>query len=399
MKKIDIFLQKFTFIILLTVFIFIGEFSSRVYGQTDDILKYHADVFTSEVINGQTIRKLVGNVVFYQKNYTLESDLGTFLQEKNRFVFEGNVQFDDGVKKVISDKVVYDNNERIFYFDEGIKLIKGEKILTADRGIYYRDENRSYCEGNVKYIDSVQTFACDKAEFFEGSENINAYDNLVFKNFNENVTIMGGKGNYFGEEDFMEVSENPVMILKEKDTEMTVSGEKLEFFNKLSKVIASRNVEILRENLKARCNIAEYIMENGEEKIILKENPIIVQNGSDIKGKQIELFLKDKNIYKLNVIEDAVATMTADTIGYNNELKGKNIYIFLKENKIEKMIAERNAESIYYMFEDGKSKGANTVSGERITLYFTDEDIERVIVDGGGEGIFYPSHLVREPKK
>ncbi|NVM05220.1 MAG: hypothetical protein HWN67_23075 [Candidatus Helarchaeota archaeon] len=399
MKKIDIFFQKLTFIILLIVFNLIGIFSSRVYGQTDDILKYRADVFTSEVINGQTIRKLVGNVVLYQKNYTLKSDLGTFLQETDRFIFEGNVQFDDGMKKLISDKVVYDNNERIFYFDEGIKLIKDKKILTADRGIYYRDENRSYCEGNVKYVDSVQTFTCEKAEFFEESENINAYDNLVFNNFNENITITGGKGNYFGKEDFIEVSEKPVMILKEKNTEMTVSGEKLEFFNKLSKVIASRNVEISRENLKARCNIAEYIMKNGEEKIILKENPTIVQDGSDIKGEQIELFLKDRNIYKLDVIEDAVATMSADTLGYNNELKGKNIYIFLRENKIEKMVAERNAESIYYLFEDGESKGANTVSGERITLYFTDENIERVIVDGGGEGIFYPSHLVREPKK
>ena len=378
MTKIDIFIQGLIFIILLITFNLFGEFNCKVYGQTDDFLKYSADVLSSEVMNGQTVRKLIGNVVLNQKNYILKSDLGTFFQEKNRFTFEGSVEFDDGVKKLISDKVVYDNNEKTFYFDKGIKLIKGKNILTADKGIYYNNEKRSYYEGNVKFIDSVQTFTCGKAEFFEESENIIAYDNLIFNNFNENITIMGGKGNYFGKEDFIEVSEKPVMVLKENDTEMTVTGEKLEFFNEPSKVIASENVEILRDNLKARCNIAEYIMKNGEEKIILKE---------------------DKNIYKLDVIEDAVATMTADTLDYENELKGKNIYIFLKSNKIEKMIAERNAESVYYLFENGESRGANTVSGERITLYFTGEDIERVIVEGGGEGIFYPSHIVNELKK
>jgi len=399
MTKIDTFIQGLIFIILLITFNLFGEFNYKVYGQTDDFLKYSADVLSSEVMNGQTVRKLIGNVVLNQKNYVLKSDLGTFFQEENRFTFEGSVEFDDGVKKLISDKVVYDNNEKTFYFDKGIKLIKGKNILTADKGIYYNNEKRSYCEGNVKFIDSVQTFTCGRAEFFEESENIIAYDNIIFNNFNENITIMGGKGSYFGKEDFIEVSEKPVMVLKENDTEMTVTGEKLEFFNEPSKVIATENVEILRDNLKARCNIAEYIMKNGDEKIILKEEPVIFQDGSDIRGRQIELFLKDKNIYKLDVIEDAVATMTADTLDYENELKGKNIYIFLKANKIEKMTAERNAESVYYLFENGESKGANTVSGERITLYFTGEDIERVIVEGGGEGIFYPSHIVNELKE
>jgi hypothetical protein len=77
-------------------------------------------------------------------------------------------------------------------------------------------------------------------------------------------------------------------------------------------------------------------------------------------------------------------------------LRGKNIYIFLDENKIEKMIAERNAKSVYYIFENGESKGANKVIGEKITIYFDKENIKNVMVDGESEGMFYPKNVIKE---
>ena len=80
-------------------------------------------------------------------------------------------------------------------------------------------------------------------------------------------------------------------------------------------------------------------------------------------------------------------------------LKGRDIYIFLNENKIEKMISERNAESIYFLFENGVSNGANKVSGERVTLYFEEGVIKKVLVDGQSEGIFYPPDMVKELQK
>ena len=399
MKIIKTFLRICIYLSIIVVFNFIEILHVKIFAQTDEILRYKADVFSSEVVDGETIRKLIGNVVLYQKNDTLKSRIGTFLQEKNKFIFEGNVQFDDGIKKIISEKVIYDNNKKIFYFEEGINLIKGNKFLTADKGIYYRDEKRAYCEGNVQYRDSLQTFTCRRAEFFEKDENINAYENIVFNNPDENITIKGEEGKYFSKENKIEITKNPIMILKEDNKAMTITAEKFEFFNVKSNAVALNNVEILRDNLKAKCEIAEYIVESGEEKIVLKENPVIIQNKSDIKGKQIDLFLKNKNIYKLNVIDDASATMDADTSGvynYKNKLWGKNIYIFLDENKIEKMIAERNAKSVYYIFENGESKGANKVIGEKITIYFDKENIKNVMVDGESEGVFYPKNVIKE---
>ena len=126
----------------------------------DEVLKYQADLSTRELINGEPVSKLVKNVLFQQGNYTLKSDIGILYQRQNKFVFEGNVRFDDRIKKLNADKVVYDINERIFYFDEGIELSKEGKILTADKGIYYRDEGKSFCIGNVVFRDSVNEFRC-----------------------------------------------------------------------------------------------------------------------------------------------------------------------------------------------------------------------------------------------
>ena len=133
-----------------------------------------------------------------------------------------------------------------------------------------------------------------------------------------------------------------------------------------------------------------------EAKIVLKENPVITEESSTIRGDLIEIFFVDNSISKLIAHNNAAAIIGADSSsGYYNELKGKTIFIYLREDTAERMVAERNAESIYYLPEAGEIKGANRATGEKITLLFTDGTIRRVLVDGESEGIFYPSHLLK----
>ncbi|MFC1558247.1 OstA-like protein [candidate division KSB1 bacterium] len=362
----------------------------------DKILNYKADLYEDDEIDGERVRKLTGNVKFVQGAYTLESDEGIFFLVSNRIVFEGNVRFYDGIKSLNADKVVYDNAKRIFYFDEGIELIRSGKVLRANRGIYYRDEGRSFCEGNVLFRDSVNTFKCDSAYFFEENENIKAFSNLIFDSADDEMTVTGEEGMYFSDRDFIEITDTPKLIIRGENSDVVITSERLDISAKESAVTARGNVEIVRDDLTARCAIANYVTEDDEVKIVLIENPIITEGSSTIRGDSIEIFFKDKNISKLIAHKNAEATIGADSSSeYYNELKGKTIFIYLQKDSAERMVAERNAESIYYLMEDGKIKGANRATGEKITLLFSEGTIKRVLVDGESEGIFYPSHLLK----
>ena len=106
----------FAGVILFEGYTLIKGINDKTYGQSDDVLKYSADMLSSDIVDKNTVRRLSGNVVFYQRNYTLKSDFGSFFQEEDKFVFEGNVRFKDDEKELISKKVIYDNKEKIFYF-------------------------------------------------------------------------------------------------------------------------------------------------------------------------------------------------------------------------------------------------------------------------------------------
>ena len=242
----------------------------------------------------------------------------------------------------------------------------------------------------------MNIFRCDSAYFFEDNENIKAFSNLVFDGADNEMTVMGEEGMYFSDRDFIEITDTPKLIMRGENSDVVITSERLDISVEESAVTASGNVEIVRDDLTARCAVAEYMKVDDEAKIVLKENPVITEESSTIRGDLIEIFFKDKSISKLIAHNNAAAIIGADSSsGYYNELKGKTIFIYLREDTAERMVAERNAESIYYLTEDGEIKGANRATGEKITLLFTDGTIRRVLVDGESEGIFYPSHLLK----
>ena len=64
----------------------------------------------------------------------------------------------------------------------------------------------------------------------------------------------------------------------------------------------------------------------------------------------------------------------------------------------EKVIARRNAISVYQIEEEKINQGTNSASSDSIIVYFKTGELDSISIIGGTEGIYYPAEWKGEIK-
>ncbi len=365
-----------------------------------------ADLLENEVVNGETVRILSGNVVLEQGDVTLYSDRVANYSIRENWVFEGNVKVVDPGKELLADYIRYSVRGNRFFLRGNLRLERGAGILLADRAIYYPDRNFYSCAGNVQYVTDTESIRADSADFLEPEELVEAYGNVRYRNEKDNVRLNGQFGRFKSEDRYGMVTGNPSISFSDSaSAEITwIYGEIMEYFGDERNLRIRTNVRVNRGILSAVADTAWYYRESESARLI--GNPRIYDKGKTITADAVVLSFEENAIRRLEAEGSACATMAPDSgsdSGRVNELKGSTITIDFAGDDINSMKAERNAVCRYYVSDSGKNQGANVVSGSAITILFKAGAINSVIVEGGSEGEYYPPALIdlidREKKR
>jgi hypothetical protein len=67
-----------------------------------------------------------------------------------------------------------------------------------------------------------------------------------------------------------------------------------------------------------------------------------------------------------------------------DQLTGRTLMIYFGQSNIERIVAERQSISLYYLFDNKTPNGANKSSGDRIVVEFTDGQVDP---RGSGENL------------
>ena len=78
-----------------------------------------------------------------------------------------------------------------------------------------------------------------------------------------------------------------------------------------------------------------------------------------------------------------------------DQLTGREITLYFSQGGIDRIEAERQATSLYYLFDSNLPNGANKSSGDSIIVNFQDGLVDRIKVVGGVEGQYLPEPMIR----
>jgi len=333
-------------------------------------LEIIADIMRGEMTPGGPLRILEGNVHLRQDGTSLYCDHASWYVDQHLTILEQNVRYDDGLKTLTADKVIYD--------DSG-------KILNAT--------------GNVVLIDSVYTIRSDRAVYYDLTDKITAHNNVIMTDKKNNVTLTGDYATFIQEKGYATIEGNPVLIKQDStgSEEIRIIGLRMEMIDDSNMAYVTDSVKITHKNGTAYCDTAEF--DRSRSRLKLMGQPLVWQNYDRSSGDDIELYFHDKSLDSVIIIGNAIVTSPADTLdvtGKINKLLGERITLTTEDNKLKTVQVDGRATSYYYIFDKDVYSGMNKVIGDRIKMELKNQKIDKIMIESDPEssvGIYYPPEV------
>ena len=320
-----------------------------IYGQNEDErITVIGDSLVGKIVDGQSIREVIGDVHLKQGNVVITCDKAIQYLVQNEAELIGNVIAKQDSLTLKTEKGYYYGNLKKTKSTSGIILDDTQVILSADSGQYFFDEARAFFQTNVKLEDSASTLISDELTYFRdedksiavGNVNIKDISNIILadtlthfrktkysiasgevsiRNLRDNLTIFGNHLEDDGQLKYTLIDENPVLmqidttISKEDEAQTRVSidtllikSKSMESFRSGTNMFkATDSVKILRGSFASVNDLTTYY--RSDEKIItdkISENasrPILWYENSQLIGDSITIYLDEGQITNLVV--------------------------------------------------------------------------------------------------
>lgn len=394
--------RRFIYIFLSMLSLWICRLSAQ---QSSIIDLRHADQLRGMIQNSEEVRELIGNVHFVQ--FPAKGGLvKVWCDRALRYIVQNKIELYGNVK-VIRDSVTIRSNEGIYYGDlrmmegqNGVELERGKTFLTAVNAKYFIDEKRTLFWDHVVLADTSSIITCNTMNYFEADTRSIATGNVhLFEKANA-VNIFGDSLVHFERQKFTLIMKEPRLVRIDTssagiiDTMVVESRIMQSYQDTTGCFVAIDNVRMVKSDLSSRCGTATYYIH--KDKIILQTNPIIWSGENQITGDSIRVTMEDKRLRNLWVKYRATAISRADTrlTDRFNQLTGRELTMYFRADKLEQIDVQRNATSLYYLFDNNEPNGVNKSSGDRIIIDFIEGKVDRIKVIGGVQGQYLPEKMI-----
>jgi len=369
-----------------------------------------ADVLNVRTINGQEVRELIGNVHIIQSSpgelVKIWCDSALRYMERNKIELFGDVKLVRDSVTLTSDEGVYYGNERRAEMSKGVRLTRGGSVLTSKFGEYFTEDKRAQFRGDVHVVDSTSSTWSDALTYFEADEKSIAVGNVRVYNSENNLTVFGDSLIYFERLKYTVLPRNPKMVQIDTsasgalDTMLVTSALMETYQDSVPRFIARGEVAMVRTDLAAVCTEATYFLKG--DRIVLLGDPVVWHAENQLTGDSVIITTAGRKLQSVYVSGRAVAVSRADSLLRQryDQLTAREITMSFAGGKIAHIDAERNATSLYYLYDEGEPNGVNRSSGDRITMEFQDGKIDQIKIVGGVEGKYFPETVIagREPE-
>lgn len=302
-------------------------------------------------------------------------------------ILEGNVDFQFGDTKIKSSYAKWYRSDGVAQFRDGVVVEMPRQTLSCDRVYFYRDRKQVRASGNVDYFDKEH-----------------------------NTRVLAPEAIYHLETEFLELQRKP--RLSRYDTTgadtLNIVSKSMHYNDSTGIATARGDVVITRGVLRAYSEVAFYHTET--EMAQLRQDPEIFYDIHHVVGDSVDLFFTAKQLEGVSVDGNAHVihrdppqdlqsdTVITDIVGDSlymaisdaghidttwvhgntlskyyrvderertNEARGRMMVLaFTEEGKADHLTISGNAESIYYIDEDGRDAGRNVADGQQIEVTF-----------------------------
>ena len=411
-----------------------------------------ADRLEGDMVDGELVRRLIGNVELRQEDTRLWARRATQYLDRREILFTGEVLIVERGDSLRADTVLYNSRTKTGRARGGVRLSDGDVIVYAPSGLYFTREKRAQFTEGVTLIDSSATLRSREGEYWSDDKRAEFYHDVVLDEDRthleaDSVTYLRetdvsiARGDVFieregeGEEDedpedartrtllfgdrayndesasFSRIEGVPLLVQLQYDSTtaevdtLLIRASILESsrIDSLRRLIAIDSVRIWQRDLASTADSVVYdrlTLEDDSlyEEVRLFEGPVAWFEDNQVTGDTLRIKARGGSVDTLWVRSNAFVARRDSVLQRIQQLKGRHLVAAFEDDSLRTLSIGPQAEAINFMGdEDDEPAGAVQISADRITFYFAGDEISRLSAVRGTEGTYFSEDLIPNP--
>lgn len=314
-----------------------------------------------------------GTIIENDKKIT--SRKGAYNSQKYNFIFTDSVTVVGENYNILTDTMHYRSNSKITYFFGPTYITSKNKLIYCENGWYNTQTSISQFQDNAYIQTKNYTFKSDSIYYNMHLKYGKAIHNVEVIDTINDIRLLGGLGEYFEEENSIEVTIDPLLlILFENDTLFMHANKFISIQKPEEKqILAYDQVKFFKKDFQGKCDSLEYKLNNST--INMFNNPILWNDEFQITADTIQFLTQESQINQIFLEPNPMIISKEDSIDYN-QIKGKKMIAYYYENNIQKMDIDGNGQSIFIIKDENKKIGLNYSECSNMKLYFKNNKLD-----------------------
>ncbi len=327
---------------------------------------------------------------------TLTSDWGEYHTDTKMAMFYFDVRLKDQNMFLTTDSLYYDTRTSRAHIVGPSNIISGGSHIYSEDGYYNTKTEQSELFGRSVINDQGRTIVGDSV-FRDAQTGVShAYWNVVLTDSINKTCLTGDYVEYDDSTGYaMATDKAVVMDFSQQDTlYMHADTFKIYSFNHNTdsvyrKLHAYNKVRAYRVDLQAVCDSLVY---NSQDScMVMYRDPIVWNEGQQLFGEEIRVYMKNQTIDMAHVIGQAFSTeQLADSVHFN-QVSSKDMKAFFKNGEISESQAIDNVQLIFYPIDESDSTliGLNYTETPLLKMFLEKKKMKRIWMEKP-KGTLYP---------
>lgn len=351
-----------------------------------DAQKGQASYYTGGRVEGSRTREV------------LTSQIGYYYPDSKNFSFAKDVVYEGNDLKMTTDTLQYRAYQQRAYFYGPTDIEAKNATMYCESGWYQTNTEEGKLSGNAWISRDSSYISGDTLLYMAQSGTYEGIGNVYFMDSTENMA-------FTGEYAFASDSLHYTLLTGDAIASKMMENDTLHIHADTLYNYKEDSINVLRAYHGASTfsskfqSIADSIVyDKAEEKVELHDAPIVWSKGAEMKGKYMEMFVRDSVIDSVNIYDKGTILMEIEQERYYNQIHGNDIKAVFKNNDLYRAFVYGNAMTIAYPEEDEKTdttlvkhrKGMNRLYSSDIRVDLDSGEIVGIVYLKQPDGAFYP---------
>lgn len=346
-------------------------------------------------------------------------DGGMLVDEKNELTsFWGQYDpvskdalFIDSVKLInedftlFADSLKYNTESKVADILGPSTILSDSGFIKTSRGWYNTDTDdaRLFDRSEIYSNDSTKVLIGDTIHYNRATGQGEVFGRMCLEDLKQKAILRGNYGTYNEKTEYGMATDSAYAIDYSQKDSLFLHGDTLKMIadSTYKNIYAYYNVRFYRNDIQGVCDSMSFVQR--DSLLSLHGNPVIWNEGNQILGNRIDIYLNDSTIEKAHVRDYALAIQDRQVTGQYNQISGRDLKAFFTEGELRHVLVEGNAESLYYLVEEDSARtviGLNKTESAYLSMDFMNDELEKLKLWSSTQAVTTPlSQLKPEESK